>query len=80
MSTIIEHPRCPSCGSDSSAKILYGRVRITKQVREDLEAGHVVLGGCVVPKDTPQWHCLGCGKEWQRDSKNKDYNETTSQR
>lgn len=71
MSTIIEHPRCPSCGSDRSANVLYGRVRITKQIREDLEAGRVVLGGCVLPSVTPQWHCLECGEEWGRGTERK---------
>jgi len=31
------------------------------ELAKDLEEGKVVLGGCVVTDDSPQWRCLSCG-------------------
>jgi len=61
----MERPKCKFCGSERCAEILYGRVAETKQLREDLESGKVVLGGCLVHGDMPRWRCLDCGKEWR---------------
>jgi hypothetical protein len=36
------------------------------RLRPDLEAGRVVLGGCCVFQDSPQWKCQGCGHSWGR--------------
>jgi YgiT-type zinc finger domain-containing protein len=30
-----------------------------------LDEKKVMLGGCVISLDNPQWHCNDCGKEWQ---------------
>jgi hypothetical protein len=60
----MEHPKCKSCGSERCAEILYGRRAETKQLREDLKAGKVVLGGCFIVPGIPCWRCLDCGAEW----------------
>ncbi len=60
----MEYPKCRFCGSERCAEILYGRVAETERLREDLEAGRVVLGGCLVFAGMPRWRCLECGKEW----------------
>lgn len=62
----MERIRCEFCGSERCARILYGRVAENKQLREDLEVGKVVLGGCLVYGEMPQWRCLDCGAEWGR--------------
>jgi len=31
---------------------------------EDEEKGKVILGGCVVREDAPEYHCKECGLEW----------------
>jgi hypothetical protein len=45
--------RCPRCGSPSLARILYGLPAFTRRLEEDLDAGRVVLGGCVIGEDPP---------------------------
>lgn len=60
----MERPKCSSCESERCAEILYGRRAETEQLRQDLESGKVVLGGCLVFEGMPRWRCLECGKEW----------------
>ena len=57
-------PACPKCGSDSVAAILWGMPAYSEQLESDLEEGRVVLGGCCVTGDDPEWHCNACGREW----------------
>jgi hypothetical protein len=52
---------CPRCGSQSLAEIDYGFPAGTEKLREDIEQGSVVLGGCVVTDDDPTKSCLACG-------------------
>ena len=59
----MKRPKCKFCGSERCAEMLYGRVAETKQLREDIKSGKVVLGGCLVHGDMPRWRCLDCGKE-----------------
>ena len=55
-------PSCPTCGSLSVAKILYGYPGI--EMIEDYERGDIVLGGCCVTENDPEWHCKDCEHEW----------------
>ena len=36
------------------------------ELRRDLDAGAIVLGGCCVSDDDPHWYCNACGHEWRR--------------
>jgi len=56
--------KCPKCGSDSIAEILYGLPAYDEQMERDLEAGKIVLGGCCIFDDSPRWHCNKCEHEW----------------
>ena len=56
--------KCPECGSDSIAEILYGLPAYDEQMERDLDAGKIVLGGCCVSDDSPEWHCNKCKHEW----------------
>jgi hypothetical protein len=58
-------PPCPTCGSHQVAEFLYGLPDLDR-LRPDLEAGRVVLGGCCLFEDSPQWKCHACGHEWGR--------------
>lgn len=58
------HFRCPSCGSREIARIQWGRPRFTKELEAALDAGVVVLGGCMVASDSPRWRCRSCGHEF----------------
>lgn len=71
----MENNACSFCGSKRCAKILYGRIAETKQLRENLEAGKVVLGGCLVYDGMHQWRCLDCGKEWSTSLDNNQDSE-----
>jgi hypothetical protein len=35
----------------------------TPKLAEDLEAGRVILGGCILTGDDPFWRCTQCGLE-----------------
>src|SRR5882672_1624325 len=58
-------PSCPACGSLQVAEVVYG-LPMLDQLRPDLEAGRVILGGCCLFEDSPQWKCHACGHEWGR--------------
>lgn len=57
-------PACPECGSGSVAAILWGMPAYSEQLERDLDEGLVVLGGCCITCDDPEWHCNDCGHEW----------------
>lgn len=52
--------KCPSCGSDKIAGILYGFPEYSPELESDLQEGRVVLGGCCVSDDDPEWGCTNC--------------------
>jgi len=58
--------KCPRCGSERIAGILYGLPALSEELRLALEAGSVVLGGCEVTGNDPRWRCLGCSYEMGR--------------
>ena len=57
--------RCPGCGGESIAHILWGLPAMSEKLREDLQAGRVMLGGCCVEPNSAEWHCNECGTEWR---------------
>lgn len=60
----MKRPMCPFCGSEKSARILYGYPVFSEQLKRDLELGKVILGGCVISGNDPEWRCLDCSSEW----------------
>ena len=50
--------RCPACGALAMVRILYGRP--SRQGFEAAERGEVVLGGCVVSRESPLFACTAC--------------------
>jgi len=58
--------KCPRCGSERIARILYGMPAFSEELRLDLEAGRVALGSCAVTGNDPRWRCLNCGYEMGR--------------
>jgi hypothetical protein len=58
--------KCPGCGCQRIAKIMYGYALMSPQLKGDLRARRVCLGGCIVSSDDsdPQWCCLACGHRW----------------
>ena len=52
--------RCPRCGELGALPVVYGLPDIATM---DLaEEGKVILGGCVLDPDDPDWLCLPCAK------------------
>jgi len=56
--------RCPSCGASHVAEILYGMPAVDEELQRNLDAGHIVLGGCCVSECMPRWRCGKCHHEW----------------
>jgi predicted RNA-binding Zn-ribbon protein involved in translation (DUF1610 family) len=58
----IEKPdKCPECGSDKIAWILYGLPSFSENLRKKLKNDEIVLGGCCITKNDPSWKCIDCG-------------------
>lgn len=57
---------CPKCGSERVAHILYGLPDFDpgEELERQLDAGEVVLGGCMVSGDDFACRCVECGHEW----------------
>ncbi len=60
----VRKPRkCPKCGSACIASYLYGMPAVDEKLERELDAGRIVLGGCCVSEDDPQWQCADCGQD-----------------
>jgi len=55
-------PKCPKCQSENVAAIEFGLP--SPEMIEARERGEIVLGGCCVAEDDPEWHCKDCEHEW----------------
>ncbi len=53
--------RCPSCGASPMATIMYGMPAWSPELKEEIQAGKIVLGGCCITMDDPVWQCTNCG-------------------
>ena len=52
-------PPCPACGAADPVPIVYGLPGL--DLFEAAERGEVVLGGCLVGSESPEFECRGCG-------------------
>ncbi len=50
---------CPACGSTDAARIVYGLP--TVETFEEAERGELILGGCVIGPESPEYQCRACG-------------------
>ena len=57
-------PKCPECGSNKVANIIYGYVELSEDLKKELDAGRTRLGGCCVSEDSHVWRCNSCHHEW----------------
>jgi len=55
--------KCPKCKSTRVIPIVYGLP--TPEAEEEEKKGLIRLGGCIVSKEFPKWHCKNCGYEWK---------------
>ena len=51
-------PACPTCGSAAVVRIAYGLPG--NETIEAAERGEMMLGGCIVSSDSPEWLCTAC--------------------
>ncbi|WP_217907649.1 hypothetical protein [Desulfosediminicola ganghwensis] len=52
--------KCPMCGSARMASIQYGLPAFSFELKRDIDLGKVVLGGCCITNNDPQWECADC--------------------
>jgi hypothetical protein len=63
--TMDEKPEvCPTCGSERVAEIRDGLPEFSEELVRALDAGELVLGGCVITGDDRAWHCVDCSHRW----------------
>lgn len=62
-------PACPRCGSSAVAWFLRGYPAFSPKLESDLEAGRVVLGGCLVGPEQASHRCNACGLEFRSDGR-----------
>lgn len=55
-------PRCPACGSADVVRISYGYP--TPEAIDEAERGEILLGGCCISDENPEWDCTNCEHEW----------------
>jgi len=53
--------KCPQCGSDKIAKILYGFPNFSSGLEKEIEENRIILGGCCITGNDPFWKCTSCG-------------------
>ena len=58
MTAALNLPPCPRCGSTDAVEIVYGYP--TGETFEAAERGEVVLGGCVIGPEAPDYECGSC--------------------
>ena len=68
--------KCPRCGSNKTAKILYGYPLYTEELQKKLDSGECVLGGCCITSVEvngrsvnmmPTRRCFACRKGFGRE-------------
>jgi hypothetical protein len=59
--------KCPGCGSEKVALILWGLPAYSDELQREMDAGKIVLGGCCVSADDPSWTCIDCGARIHKD-------------
>ena len=55
--------RCPACGSENIAGILYGLPVFSPSLEKEIKENKTVLGGCCITEDDPAWKCIDCNAE-----------------
>ncbi len=59
--------KCPICGFKPVGTILSGLPAFDEKMEKDIECGKIIIGGCLVTDNQPQWACKACGTEFIRE-------------
>lgn len=62
---------CPKCGSENIASIMYGLPLMNDKLKERIDAGEIVLGGCVLHDYDSMNHCNKCKTSFGRRQQRK---------
>ncbi len=64
--TMAEGITCPYCGSERIAEVIYGMPAYNQELRDGLDAGELVLHGCVIESDDSMYpyECQACGRRF----------------
>ncbi len=60
-----EKRKCPKCRAAKLLPIMYGYPM--EEALEGARRGEIMLGGCVVHGNDPQWGCAACGTRFLED-------------
>lgn len=64
----ISYPKCPYCGSEETAELIYGYISNEDPIWQMMQQGRkAVLAGCHIPPIPDQWSCMNCGKQFRDD-------------
>lgn len=60
---MVDGVKCPECGSENVAEVLYGMPAYDEELQAKIDAGDVVLNGCEFAFGEPMhpYECLDCG-------------------
>ena len=58
--------KCPNCGFDKIAYILYGLPNFTPSLRNEIRENKIALGGCFISDESPTWKCVACNTKIYR--------------
>ena len=56
--------QCPTCNQKTGVEIVYGMP--SEELAKQAELGEIVIGGCVIEPNQPNYRCLSCGFEWDK--------------
>jgi hypothetical protein len=55
----VKNPRkCPKCGSDKIANIMYGLPNNSPSLQQEIRENKIVFGGCCITENDPSWKCV----------------------
>ncbi len=57
---------CPVCSSEKIAVILYGLPAVSEKLREAVNSGEIIFGGCMITPDRAFWECVVCKTRFHR--------------
>jgi hypothetical protein len=57
-------PKCPRCGSEKVAAIVYTIGADAKRLKQEIQSRRVVPAERVPTGNDPRWLCLRCRHEW----------------
>ena len=66
----VDPNQCPKCGQGHLAEYYYGLPpmeadgKMSVEIRSRIAAGYLVLGGCIIVGDEPDWHCPRCNTDF----------------